>query len=99
MKKHIAMNYHGPEKEDCDICHIDYNSEIINPYVSAGSNANPIKKACPICALYHRNRQHGMPLNTPFTGTMAGEYYDRAVQSIKDRGLDHPLLKYVEVER
>jgi len=35
---------------------------------------------CPICALEMRNALAGLPKDTPFTGTMANEMYEEALE-------------------
>ena len=34
-----------------------------------------IKECCPVCALNIRNKIHGMPRGTPFTGDIANQHY------------------------
>lgn len=34
---------------------------------------------CPVCALRIRNAHHGLPANTPFTGTIAARMHEEAL--------------------
>ena len=41
------------------------------------------KWMCAICALEKVNKQHGLPVGTPFEGTMAKEMYDKEIEAEK----------------
>jgi hypothetical protein len=68
----------------CPECEIDYPEEYLNPLFIGTSATKPI---CAICALEWRNEHHGMPKNTPFTGTRAQELYEMAVKHRKKTGV------------
>lgn len=65
----------------CNICKRKFPYHLVNMlYTSEGYTY-----ACPICALKQTNKLHGLPENTPFQGEMAREYYEEAINYLKQK--------------
>lgn len=60
---------------NCQVCDAEFPDHLIAPMLTTRGNFQQI---CPLCALQIRNQQHGLPPDTPFTGTIAGEMWEEA---------------------
>ena len=67
-------------KKTCENCHKSFTDKLINPMITT---CGRIREVCPICALEIRNKLHGLPAGTPFSGEMAQEYYKQALEEVK----------------
>ena len=63
-------------RRKCDKCNRQFPEHLIHPFWGSEN----IQQCCPICALKIRNEMHGLPKNTPFTGSQAQESYEEAVK-------------------
>lgn len=48
---------------------------------------------CPICALVIRNTMHGLPIDTPFSGEIASNMHDDAVEHLAKTGQTDPRVE------
>lgn len=64
----------------CGNCKRHFPDHLVNPL---RTNAGPIRNVCPICALVELNRMHGLPLDTPFQGEQAQDFYEEAMEFIR----------------
>jgi hypothetical protein len=70
-------------KEKCPKCKRLFSEGLIQPLFANGK----YYPLCPICALEERNKTLGIPLDTPFTGEMALEMYEQALEEVKQNEL------------
>lgn len=59
----------------CDECKLKFPDELISPLVGNNGHIN----VCGVCALKLRNEAHGLSADTPFTGEIAKQMYDDAL--------------------
>lgn len=71
--------------EKCPDCKNDFPSHLIHPFIFNIGNAIKTVNVCPICALKRRNKQTGLPEDTPFSGLMAGKLYEEAKEYLKKK--------------
>ena len=64
------------KKKRCPKCQIEFSEHLIIP-MHINSQSLPL---CPLCALELRNTICGIPLDTPFEGTMAKKLYIEALK-------------------
>lgn len=65
----------------CKECNRGFPVHLINPMCINGEYIS----VCPICALKIRNKIHGLPEDEPFTGTIANQLYEEAVEYLKSK--------------
>lgn len=66
-------------KRKCPKCKREFSEHIIQPLFINGGYLD----VCAICALEIVNTTCGLPLDTPFQGTMAKQLYEEAVKEIQ----------------
>jgi len=62
----------------CKCCKNQYPDHLVQPMAISMDEGLKYFDFCPLCALVIRNRISGLPDNTPFTGTRAGELWEEA---------------------
>lgn len=62
----------------CKVCKRKFPVDLIQPMTTADRSGIRSVLMCPLCALLERNVQAGLPLDEPFSGTMANEMWLRA---------------------
>ena len=71
---------------ECRECKKDFPEHLIQPLHV--SNHPDIEDGhylmCPLCALKIRNDIHGLPKDTPFTGTIAHQHWEEATKYARE---------------
>jgi len=66
----------------CQVCKRELPNDLINAFIENDKCTD----MCAVCALKARNSACGLPLNTPFTGTLANEFYQKTIKYYEDTG-------------
>jgi hypothetical protein len=69
--------------KNCEVCKNEVLDELMNPTVTANEKGEAIYLFCAVCALGFRNRIHGLPPGTPFTGPKALELFEKTLEHYK----------------
>ncbi len=71
--------------DTCELCKKTYPYHLVNNLTIVASAGTIIKLACPICALYELNQAKNLPINRPFDGEEARQYYAEAIKFDNER--------------
>jgi hypothetical protein len=69
----------------CPQCEQDFPDHLIAEFTAITSAGTIKLEVCPICALKLRNKKHGLPSETPFTGGEARRRYKIAQAYLKKK--------------
>ena len=67
--------------KECASCKRKFPWELLAPFCLNGITTT----VCPLCALQIRNKEHGLPPNTPFHGPRAQRMWQQAKEFIECR--------------
>jgi len=59
----------------CSQCNRSFPEHLLQPMIRSAGNLYDV---CPLCALKIRNKEHGLPEDTPFTGEIARMFWQAA---------------------
>lgn len=64
----------------CTKCKLDYPDNLVSDLVSSFKGQLTHTRLCAVCGLLASNATMGLPLDTPFEGTIAKQMYKEAVK-------------------
>lgn len=64
--------------DNCTSCKRKFPEGLVQPMYSSSGGKGNYRDLCPICALIIRNESAGLPIDTPFSGEIANELFERA---------------------